>query len=190
MLYATLVVTFGFSPYYRDVGHQPVQPVPFSHKLHAGDLGMDCRYCHQSVERQPFAAVPATETCMACHSTIRTTSDKLEVVRDSWENNKPIAWMKVHDIADYAYFNHNAHVSKGVGCVSCHGRVDQMEVVHQVKPLSMGWCLECHRAPEANLRPLDKITQMDWTQKSPAEGEALRKLHNVNPQQACSTCHR
>ncbi len=189
-VYVFLIINFGFSPRATDRNYQPVQPVPFSHRLHSGELGMDCRYCHNSVERQMHSPIPPTETCIGCHNKIHTQSVKLQVVRDSWENDTPIPWARVHDLPDYSYFNHSAHVLKGVGCASCHGRVDQMEVVYQYSSLSMGWCLQCHRNPEPNLRPLDKITQMDWQQESPEQGARLKAEYNVNPNDNCSTCHR
>lgn len=190
LVYAVLVVNFGFSPMAIARGYQPEQPVPFSHKIHAGQLGMDCRYCHQSVERNAHAAVPSTETCMGCHLRVWPESPKLAPVRESWSSGEPVEWVRVHDLADYAYFDHAAHVLKGVGCASCHGRIDQMEVVYQTEPLSMGWCLECHRNPEPNLRPKHLITKMDYEQESPEVGAQLRAEYNVNPKEACSTCHR
>jgi len=189
--YVTTVIYFGFSPLATDVGYRPEQPVPFSHAIHAGQLGMDCRYCHQTVERAAHAAIPSTETCMGCHTRIRTESPKLEPVRKSWETGEPVSWIRVHDLPDYAYFNHSAHVSKGVGCTSCHGRIDKMEVVHQSQPLSMGWCLECHRNPEPHLRPKDKITQMDWTPNDNPHGNVgSTDLATVAPPEDCSACHR
>ena len=189
--YAVLIVTFGFSPSTTDVGYQPTQPVPFSHALHAGELGMDCRYCHTTVERATHAAIPPTETCMGCHSRVHTESEKLAPVRASWESGEPIEWVRVHDLPDYVFFNHAAHVTKGVGCVSCHDRIDKMEVVQQKKPLSMGWCIDCHRAPEEHLRPKEFITAMDWRSENQLEqGLELKKAYNVNPSEDCSTCHR
>lgn len=136
---------------FTEVGYAPVQPVEFSHKLHAGDLGLDCRYCHSTVERAAFAAVPATQTCMNCHSKVAADSDKLLPVRESAASGKPIPWVRVHALPDYVYFDHRAHVGAGVACASCHGRVDRMPRVTQVEPLSMGWCLDCHRNPEPAL---------------------------------------
>ncbi len=189
--YVTTVITFGFSPWATDVGYRPEQPVPFSHAIHAGQLGMDCRYCHQTVERAAHAAIPSTETCMGCHTRVHTESPKLEPVRKSWDTGEPVSWVRVHDLPDYAYFNHSAHVSKGVGCASCHGRIDKMEVVHQDQPLSMGWCLECHRNPEPHLRPKDKVTQMDWTPNDNPHGTVDNTdLATVAPPQDCSACHR
>ncbi len=192
LLYAAVIVTFGFSPQATDVGYAPVQPVPYSHALHVGQLGMDCRYCHSAVETTAHAAVPPTQTCMNCHSMIRAGSEKLIPVRESYATGMPVEWVKVHDLPDYVYFNHSAHVRRGVGCVSCHGRIDTMEVVTQVEPLSMGWCLECHREPERHLRPLEFVTQLDWV---PGEdqlvlGRRLREQNDINPPQDCSTCHR
>jgi len=189
----TFVVWYYFSPKNTDVGYQPHQPVPYSHKLHAGDMGIDCRYCHVNVERSAHATVPPTQTCMNCHTQVRTESPKLAKVRESWATNKPVEWVKVHKIADYAYFDHSRHVNKGVGCVSCHGRIDQMEEVRQEKPLSMGWCLECHRDPAANIRPKELITKMDWTPPNGdavATGRQLVEQYNIKPPTDCSGCHR
>jgi len=180
------------SPQYTDVGYRPAQPVPYSHKQHAGDLGMDCRYCHTSVEVSAKANVPPTQTCMNCHTLILTESTKLLPVRESWNIGKPIEWIRVHKIADYAYFNHGAHVRAGVGCASCHGNVAEMEKVIQVEPLSMGWCLDCHRIPDPHLRPVSEITNMNWV---PPENQAdlaqkIKKEKNIAPPVDCSGCHR
>jgi hypothetical protein len=195
-LYVPTLVTFGFSPRTTDVGYQPEQPVPYSHAQHVGDLGMDCRYCHNTVERANFAALPATQTCMNCHSNIKTDSIRLQPVRESWVSGKPIKWAKVHDLPDYVYFNHSAHVNKGVGCATCHGRVDQMDLVWQARPLSMGWCLDCHRTPEKFLRPKSELTSMTYN-PTPAEqlsaGKELKEQYGIrdaNYMQSCSTCHR
>ena len=188
--YVSLVLTFGFSAKATDRGYQPEQPVPFSHRIHAGQLGMDCRYCHSTVERQNHAAIPPTETCMGCHERIHPESPKLAPVRESWATGRPIPWVRVHDLPDYAYFNHAAHVQKGVGCASCHGRIDQMEVVHQVEDLSMGWCLNCHRNPEPHLRPKHLVTKMDYAATDPEKQKQLRVAYNVNPLESCGTCHR
>ena len=136
--YATVIVAFGFSPWATDVGYAPVQPVPYSHALHVGQLGMDCRYCHNTVEFTAAAAIPPTQTCMNCHKTVRATSQRLIPVFESYSTGMPVEWIRVHDLPDFVYFNHSAHVRRGVGCVSCHGRIDTMEVVTQMKPLSMG----------------------------------------------------
>jgi hypothetical protein len=195
-LYVPTLVGLAGSPGTTDVGYQPQQPVPYSHALHAGKLGMDCRYCHNTVENAAFAAVPATQTCMNCHSSIKTDSPKLKPVRDSWITGQPVKWTKVHDLPDYVFFNHSAHVNKGVGCVSCHGRIDQMDTVYQAKPLSMSWCLECHRAPENNLRPKDQITNMNYKPEGGDQlkvGLELKKQYGIRDakyMQSCSTCHR
>jgi hypothetical protein len=191
-LYLVILVWYGASPRTTDVGYAPVQPIPYSHALHAGQLGIDCRYCHNTVEVAAHAAIPPTQTCMNCHAKIRTTSPKLVALRESYTTGMPIPWVKVHDLPDYAYFNHSAHVRRGVGCVECHGRVDKMEVVYQAQPLSMGWCLDCHRNPEPRLRPVDQVTNMAWQPEGDrAElGRKLRAALNLNPSQDCSTCHR
>lgn len=191
-LYVVFLVAYAASPVTTHVGYQPQQPVKYSHALHAGQLGIDCRYCHTTVEDAAFAAIPPTQTCMNCHHAILANSAKILPVKESYATGMPIEWIKVHDLPDYVYFNHSAHVQHGVGCVSCHGRVDKMEVVYQVKPLSMGWCLDCHRNPETHLHPLDSVTVMDW---APIEdqsilGQRLRLAYDVNPGVDCSTCHR
>lgn len=187
-----LAVVFGvwywFSPKFTDVGYQPEQPVPFSHKLHAGDMGMDCRYCHNTVEGAAHAAVPPTATCMNCHAVVAPESEALAPVRESWATGESIEWVKVHMLPDYAYFDHSVHVAAGVGCVSCHGRIDQMPVVWQHEPLSMGWCLDCHRNPEPNLRPPSEVTNMgyDNADYDPSEDWAREPAAPLN----CGGCHR
>ena len=197
LLYATVVFGFGASPKTMAVGYAPTQPVRYSHALHAGKLGIDCRYCHTTVERTAFASIPPTQTCMNCHTKIRTDSDLLKPVRDSWATGEPIKWVKIHNLANFVYFNHSAHVNHGVGCIECHGRIDRMDLVAQQAPLSMGWCLDCHRAPETHLRPKDQVTNMDW---KPADGQSreelgtkLRaeyKIHDTAYMTSCYTCHR
>lgn len=192
-LYVTLLVAYGFSPKTLDGQYQPIQPVPFSHALHAGKLGMDCRYCHNTVENAAHAAVPPTQTCMNCHTQIRPQSPKLEPVRESYETGLPVEWTRIHKLPDFAYFDHSAHVNRGIGCVSCHGRIDTMEVVYQKSPLSMGWCLECHRNPEINLRPTSEITNLAFdaaTDLTVEDREALKKKYHISPSEDCSTCHR
>jgi len=187
-LYLIGLVWYGLSPKTLDVGYAPQQPIPYSHALHAGELGIDCRYCHSTVEEAGTAALPSTETCMNCHARVKVNSPKLAPLRESWAKGTPVEWVKVHDLPDYVYFNHSAHVRRGIGCVSCHGRIDQMPVVYQHEPLSMSWCLDCHREP--NLRPVSEITNMAWHPVSSSEGWQLRKMHHINPSTDCSTCHR
>ncbi len=191
-LYLIGFVWYGASPKTVSVGYAPEQPVPYSHALHAGELGIDCRYCHNTVEQAAHAAIPPTETCMNCHARVRTKSPKLEPVRESWQTSQPVEWIKVHDLPDYAYFNHSAHVTRGIGCVSCHGRIDEMPVVYQHEELSMGWCLDCHRLPEQHLRPPEEVTNMAWEppEDQLAYGKKLREQNGINPPTDCSTCHR
>lgn len=171
------------------------QPVQFSHKHHVGDEGIDCRYCHTSVENAAFAGIPPTKTCMNCHSQIFANSPYLEPVRESWRTGKPIKWTRVHDLPDFVYFNHSIHVNKGVGCSTCHGRVDQMPLVYQTASLHMEWCLECHREPERFLRPREEIYNIEW--EPPADqveqGRRLMKQYNILSAAhltSCSICHR
>jgi len=194
----TLVVIVGViwyygSPWYTDVGYRPTQPVPYSHKVHVRDLGLDCRFCHTGVETSPVAGLPPTKTCMNCHNMIKANSDKLTLVRESFKNGTPLEWVRVHKSPDYVYFDHSAHITAGVGCASCHGNVDEMEVVAQHQPLSMGWCLECHRNPDDHLRPIDQVTNMKWT---PADNQAefaakQKELLDIKaPITDCTGCHR
>lgn len=192
-----LGVWYWFAPSYTDVGYRPEQPVPYSHKLHVGELGLDCRYCHNTVEAAPHAAIPPAATCMNCHDTaVKADSQRLAPVRAAYNGGEPggepVKWVRVHQLPDYAYFNHAPHVAAGVGCVSCHGRVDKMVVVETDQPLSMGWCLDCHRDPEPNLRPLDEVTNMNWSSAEEAydAGADPNRKRQVNPPQHCSGCHR
>lgn len=168
------------------------QPVPFSHKHHAGELGIDCRYCHTSVETSSNAGFPPTQTCMNCHSQIWALSPTLEPVRASWASGESIEWTKVYDLPDYVYFNHSIHIAKGVGCVSCHGRVDQMNLTYQVPSLFMEWCLECHRNPAPNLRPRSEVFNMAWHPPAddPNLGAELMAAHDVHGREDCTACHR
>jgi hypothetical protein len=184
-------IWYFFSPEYTDVGYMPKQPVPFSHELHAGQLGMDCRYCHNTVETSHFAAIPPTETCMNCHKIIKKDSKKLAPIRESFETGKPVEWVNVHMLPDFAFFDHSVHVAGGVSCVSCHGRIDQMPEVRQQEPLSMGWCLECHRNPGPHLRPVSEVTNLAWDSEKANYNpdEDPERKRNVNPPQHCSGCH-
>lgn len=185
-------VWYYFSPRFTDVGYQPVQPVPYSHKLHAGEMQIDCRYCHASVERSAIANVPPTQTCMNCHLLVGRNVASLDPLRDSAKSGTPMRWVRVHKLGEYAYFDHHVHVTAGVGCASCHGRVDEMEVVRQVEPLSMSWCLDCHRNPEPHRRPLSEITNMAWkpARDPQARARQLAGLRPVAPPTDCSGCHR
>jgi len=180
------------SPKHLEVGYEPTQPIPYSHRLHAGDLGIDCRYCHVNVEKGPAATVPPTEICMNCHKVVKTDSPHIMKLRESYATGKPMEWVKVHQLPDYVYFDHSRHVTSGVSCISCHGRVDQMDVVRQAQPMSMSWCLDCHRHPEKQLRPKDKVTQLSWVpSESQLEmGNRLKQEYHINPSEDCSTCHR
>jgi hypothetical protein len=192
LVYVVVLIAYALSPKTTNVGYAPEQPIPYSHAMHAGELGIDCRYCHGPVENGAAATLPPTQTCMNCHHAILPESEKLAPLRQSYATGMPIHWVRVHDLPDFAYFDHSAHVRRGVGCVSCHGRVDEMVVVRQVNTLSMGWCLDCHRHPEAALRPKDKITDMAWA-PDPADpdlGRRLRREYAIQPPTDCSTCHR
>ena len=188
-------IAYYATPKYTRVGYQPVQPIAFSHALHAGQLGMDCTYCHQHVGASPHANIPHVRTCMNCHGeafgNIKSSSAALAPLREAWESGNPVPWIQVHRLPDYAYFNHAVHVRRGVGCVSCHGKVNEMEVVRHVEPLSMAWCLDCHRDPAPNLRPLRSITDADWVGSFKDDGAArLLEEAGINPPTSCSGCHR
>ena len=189
------VYVFARAPYYTRQNIVRDQPIQFSHKHHVGDDGIDCRYCHTSVESSAIAGVPPTKTCMNCHSVLFNNVGYLEPVRESYRTDKSIHWVRVHRLAEYVYFNHSIHVAKGVGCSTCHGTVDQMPLIFQASPLNMGWCIDCHRNPEAVLRPLDQVYNMEW--KAPANQAELgaqfaheRKIRSTADLTSCSTCHR
>ena len=168
------------------------QPVPFSHDHHVAGLGIDCRYCHTTVEKSAFAGIPPTETCMNCHRQIWTNADLLEPVRESYRSGTPIVWNRVNDLPDYVYFNHAIHVAKGVGCVECHGQVDEMPLMRQTASLQMEWCLDCHRDPGKRLRPREEVFNMKW--RRPADFEAMQarlvREYDVKSLTSCSVCHR
>ncbi len=200
------LVWYYFSPWFTDVGYAPVQPVAYSHKLHAGTLGIDCLYCHGNAEKGAHANIPATQVCMNCHRLVKTDSPKLAKVRESFATGMPIEWERIHKVPDFAFFNHSAHLNAGVGCVECHGRIDQMERVAQQKPLSMSWCLECHRDPQPHLRPKELVTAMDWkpsdtdpktilsalapNQAASGQHGSTQNTKSVSPPVHCSGCHR
>lgn len=184
------------SSYFTGVGVEVPQPVPFSHAHHVAGLGIDCRYCHRTVEDAAFAGLPETDTCMNCHWQLWTDAPMLAPVRDSWRTGKPIRWRRVHDLPDFVYFDHSIHVRKGVGCVTCHGRVDRMRLAYKSEPLFMKWCLQCHRQPEDFVVPEDKVFDLQWTRPPGTAGEALGKelVERQGIKSAgltnCSTCHR
>jgi hypothetical protein len=214
---ATAVVagfTYYATPKAQRVGYQPSQPIPYDHDLHVNQLGLDCRYCHSFVEHSGHANVPSSNTCWNCHQHVRKDSPKLEPLRramdETYENydGEPVRWVRVHRAPDYVYFDHSAHVNRGVSCVSCHGQVNNMEVVYHAKDHSMGFCLDCHRAPESHLRPLEEIYNLDYDAESylqqhtvlNGEGERittqkefgalLKEQWNIKPKESCTTCHR
>src|SRR5919106_2185834 len=177
------------SPYITEVGVARTQPIPFSHKHHVGDNGIDCRYCHTSVETSSFAGIPPTATCMNCHAQIWTNADMLAPVRNSFSSGQPIRWSRVHRLPDFVHFNHSIHVAKGIGCASCHGRVDKMNLMYQASPLTMDWCLSCHREPEKYIRPRSEVFNMEYVPVNQAEiGPKLVEQYAVKKLTSCSTC--
>jgi hypothetical protein len=194
LVFILILVFLSRSPYPAFARKSPDQPVPFFHSIHVGAFKIDCRYCHTSVEVSASAGFPATQTCMTCHTQVLTQDERLAPVRQSWETGKPIEWNRVHDLGDFVYFNHSIHVAKGVGCSTCHGQIDQMNKVEQVQPLTMGWCLGCHREPEKYIRPTDQVYNMEWQPPADqvAQGQRLVQEYNiqVSKLQNCSICHR
>jgi hypothetical protein len=187
----SLLLIWVRSPFFTGQNEPVVQPLQFDHRHHVADDGIDCRYCHTSVDTAPSAGYPATEVCTSCHGQIWNQSPMLEPVRRSFFLDRPLEWRRVHQLPDHVYFNHSIHVNKGVGCVTCHGRVDQMAEVMRVSPLTMGWCLDCHRAPERHLRPRDQITSMTWEADDPLQtGREIARKNDVHTRTSCSTCHR
>lgn len=180
------------SPYVTEAGVVRPQPVPFSHSHHVGGLGIDCRYCHTSVEEAASAGIPPTKTCMTCHSILWDRTAMLEPVRASYRTDRSIPWTRVHDLPDYVYFDHHIHIAKGIGCETCHGRVDEMPLMWRENTLHMEWCLECHRGPEAFIRPRDKVFEMGWEPHLPQDvlGAELVERYGVQSRTNCSTCHR
>jgi len=190
-----VVAMIHLSGYNTNQGMFVEQPIQFSHKHHVGGEGIDCRYCHTSVEESAFANIPPTKTCMNCHSQIWTNAPILEPVRASFRDNKPLHWTRVHDLPDFVYFNHSIHVKKGVGCATCHGRVDEMPLMYQYATLQMSWCIDCHRNPAKYVRPRDQVYNMAWERPSNDPGLGARlvqeyKIASVEQLTSCSTCHR
>jgi len=190
----TAGANYYMTPKYTRVGYAPVQPVPYSHALHAGQLGLDCRYCHSNVEKSGVANLPTAQTCMNCHNQVKKDSPLLAVVRHSAETGDPVPWVKIHQTPDYVYFNHAIHVNRGVSCVECHGKINEMEVVAHAKPLSMGFCLDCHRDPASFVREKADIFNLDSATIATKSGAAAAAQfvteRKIKPPQSCSGCHR
>jgi len=178
------------SAYWTEVGVVREQPVPFSHQHHVGDVGLDCRFCHTSVETSASAGMPSTEVCIGCHTYIWSQSALLEPVRESIRTGEPIAWTRVHDEPDYAYFNHSIHIHKGIGCTTCHGQVDRMPLMWRAESLSMKWCLDCHRDPSRFVRPRDEVFNLDWQPSNDERADELILQYHIESETDCSTCHR
>jgi len=186
-------IWYYFTPAYARVGYTPIQPVAFPHSVHVEQLGIDCRYCHSAVERSWYSNVPAAGTCMNCHNQVLKDDPRLALVRESAATGKPIPWVQIHKLPDFAYFNHSVHVNRGISCVHCHGQINKMDEVRQEKTLSMLFCLDCHRAPAQNLRPKDKVTDLDWNPHQHLPKDWFTKKAEemkLNPSQNCSACHR
>ena len=190
-------MNFYWSPFVTNVNIAKSQEVPFSHRHHVASMGIDCRYCHTTVETGPFAGIPPTETCMTCHSQVWTEAPMLAPVRESWDTGKPLEWNRVNDLPDFVYFNHSIHVNRGIGCVTCHGQVDDMPLMMKAQTLHMKWCLECHKAPEKFIRPADKVFDLHWTPESDGTTQAeigpkLVAEQKIHKEQLtnCSVCHR
>ena len=199
LVVALSATVFGFNYTYGRRMFVPIeQPVQFSHKHHVSDDGIDCRYCHTSVEESAFAGIPPTHTCMTCHSQIWADSPLIQPVRQSYTDGKPIEWVRVHDRPDFVYFNHSIHVKKGVGCVTCHGQVDEMPLTWQAETMTMDWCVDCHREPQRHLRPREEVFNMEWQppkgkQAQLALAQSLAQEYHIrSPEQLtnCSMCHR
>jgi hypothetical protein len=188
----TLLILSARTPYVTNQYNPVNQPIAFDHRHHVRDDGIDCLYCHYEATRSKYAGVPPTSVCMNCHSQVWPTAERLDPVRASWFEDRPLRWNRVHKLPDFVYFDHSAHVSHGVGCVVCHGRVDLMGQVYAEAPLSMSWCLDCHRDPDPHLRPQSAITDMEWMPTRPAReiGAEVRRESAIQPPVTCSGCHR
>ena len=190
----TAGVWYYFTPKYTRVGYQPIQPVSFSHATHAEQLGIDCRYCHNGVEKSWYSNIPSAFTCMNCHTQVLRDDPRLALVRESAVSGKFIPWVQIHKLPDYVYFNHSVHVNRGVSCVMCHGPINHLDEVQHVKPLSMSFCLDCHHNPAPNLRPPTEVYNLDWKPTSQAkqlaDGQKFVHEWDVKSLENCSTCHR
>jgi hypothetical protein len=187
-----IVFTVVRSPYVTEVGVVREQPVPFSHKHHVGAIGIDCRYCHTSVETSAVAGMPPTQTCMNCHSQLWRESPMLQPVRVSYQTDKPLKWTRVYDLPDFAYFDHSIHLHKGIGCSTCHGQVDEMPLMWRETSLQMQWCLDCHRNPSRFVRPREEVFNMDWRPEDDPGFDAARLItdYHIQSKTNCSICHR
>jgi hypothetical protein len=186
------LLVFVRTPLARGMQDPIEQPIQFDHRHHTRDEGIDCRYCHNTVDKSPSASIPPTQLCLNCHSQIWNKSPLLEPVRQSFIQNKPIEWRRVNKVPEFVFFNHSIHVNKGVGCVSCHGRVDQMPAVEKAETLTMGFCIDCHKHPEKNLRPVSEVVNMEWKPEGDPEesGKVLAEENHVHTRTSCTTCHR
>lgn len=180
------------SPYATQMHVAREQPIPFSHKHHVQEVGLDCRYCHTSVEDSSFAGLPPTKTCMNCHAQLWADSPMIAPIHESFRTKRSIAWTRVHDLPDFVYFNHSIHVKKGIGCATCHGSVDEMPLMWREATLQMEWCLDCHRTPEKYVRPREEVFNLHWQPNEPQEvlGERLVQAYHIESETSCSVCHR
>ena len=185
-------VSYYFTPKYTRAGYQPIQPVAFSHAIHADQLGLDCRYCHSDVDKSWYSNIPSASTCMNCHNQVLKDDPRLALVRKSAATGEPIPWVQIHKLPDYVFFNHSVHVNRGVSCAECHGPVNKMDEVKHEKSLGMPFCLECHRNPEKKIRPLDEVYNLDWKRPEGFEATGEKFVHDwkVLPGDSCSVCHR
>ena len=192
VLFLVHLFSYWLAPSHLEIGYQPIQPIPYNHQFHAGELGIDCRYCHYNVEEEAHANIPSAELCLNCHNNFKTDSPHIKKIKEHYESNTPIEWVNVHMLPDYANFNHSRHVNSGISCVQCHGRVDQMEVVQQVESLSMAWCLECHNNPEKYVWPKEHVTNLSWEPEEDqlVMGARLVEEYHLNPKVQCSVCHK
>jgi hypothetical protein len=190
---ATFGINYYFTPKYTRVGYQPIQPVNFPHSVHADQLGIDCRYCHNGVEKSWYSNVPTASVCMNCHNQVLAQDSRLALVRESAQTGKTIPWVQIHKTPDFVFFNHSVHVNRGVSCVHCHGQVNKMDEVRHEKPFSMGFCLDCHRNPAEKIRPPEEVYNLDWVPPANfAKEQGAKFVHDwkVNSSQYCSACHR
>lgn len=196
VLFSIIVVLFSYymTPKYTRVGYQPIQPINFDHSLHNSQLGIDCRYCHTYVDKSSHSNIPSANNCMNCHNQIKSDSLELINVRESYNSEYPIPWIRIHKLPDYVYFSHSVHVNRGISCLECHGQVNDMQSVQHIKSLSMSFCLECHRKPEKYIRSLSQVYNFEWKLNDDmAQIEMGRKFiqeWNISPSQSCSACHR